>query len=190
MKLKYSALLATLLTPFMAFAHPGHSHHETHSFMSGVTHPVTGVDHLIMLVAFGFLIGALSWSLKKSSALVGAGLISLVAGMAIGKMLGFAAIVEPMIVASLFVVSLCLWQVFSPNTKRVNSMLAVSIGLLFFHGYAHGVEAAANLGQFATGMALSATALMTVGVFVSRLVTSKWLSVGVASASALWMLTA
>ena len=62
--------IASLTTSTLALAHPGHgSHsvHESHSFMSGLTHPVTGMDHLIMLIAFGLLIGALSFSTKIKS---------------------------------------------------------------------------------------------------------------------------
>jgi len=62
--------------------------------------------------------------------------------------------------------------------------------MLFFHGYAHGVEAASNLTQFATGMSISALALMVIGTFVGRAVYSKWMSVGVASASTLLLLGA
>ncbi len=187
MKLKFAALLTTLLAPSMALAHPGH---ESHSFMSGLTHPVTGVDHLIMLVAFGLLVGAVSLSNSKKVVVMGAALASLAGGLVIGQALGFATLVEPMIVASLFVVSIALWQVYSPSTKRVNIALASSIALLFFHGYAHGVEAAANLTQFGLGMMLSATGLMVAGAFISRAFYSKWFSVAVASVSALFLLTA
>ncbi|MGF1847149.1 HupE/UreJ family protein [Vibrio lentus] len=185
--------IASLTTSTLAFAHPGHgSHsvHESHSFMSGLTHPVTGMDHLIMLIAFGLLIGALSFSTKTKAALIGGGLVSLVVGLIAGQASGFSVIVEPAIIASLFVVSLCLWHVFSPSTKRVNSVLVASIGMLFFHGYAHGVEAASNLTQFAAGMSITALVLMIIGTFVGRAVYSKWMSVGVASASALLLLGA
>ena len=68
---------------------PGHDH-GSHSLISGLTHPVTGVDHLIMLVAFGMLIGALSYSNKVKSALVGGGLVSLMAGLLVGQAMGFS----------------------------------------------------------------------------------------------------
>lgn len=61
--------IASLTTSTLALAHPGHgSHsvHESHSFMSGLTHPVTGMDHLIMLIAFGLLIGVLSFPPRQS----------------------------------------------------------------------------------------------------------------------------
>lgn len=181
--------IASLTTPTLALAHPGHDH-GSHSLVSGLTHPVTGVDHLIMLVAFGMLIGALSYSNKVKSALVGGGLVSLMAGLLVGKALGFSVVVEPAIIASLFAVSLCLWHVFSPSTTKVNTVLAVSIGFLFFHGYAHGVEAASGLAQFAAGMGITAFGLIVAGYFAGKALYSKWVSVGVASLSALFLLAA
>ncbi|CAH6800243.1 HupE-UreJ family metal transporter [Vibrio chagasii] len=181
--------IASLTTPTLVFAHPGHDH-GSHSFLSGLTHPVTGVDHLIMLVAFGMLIGVLSYSNKVKSALVGGGLVSLMVGLLVGKVLGFSVVVEPAIIASLFAVSLCLWHVFSPSTTKVNTVLAVSIGFLFFHGYAHGVEAASGLAQFAAGMGITAFGLIVAGYFAGKALYSKWASVGVASLSALFLMAA
>ncbi|MCG9693281.1 HupE/UreJ family protein [Vibrio sp. Isolate22] len=181
--------ISSLTTPTLALAHPGHDH-GSHSFFSGLTHPVTGVDHLIMLVAFGMLIGALSYSNKVKSALVGGGLVSLMAGLLVGKALGFSVVVEPAIIASLFAVSLCLWHVFSPSTTKVNTVIAVSIGFLFFHGYAHGVEAASGLAQFAAGMGITAFGLIAAGYFAGKALYSKWASVGVASLSALFLMAA
>ncbi|GAL10797.1 HupE-UreJ family metal transporter [Vibrio astriarenae] len=185
MKTKFAALIALLSTPSLALAHPGHEHH---SFSSGLVHPVTGVDHLIMLIAFGLLIGCVAVANKQKIALMSGGIASLMLGLFAGQWFGFSTIVEPAIIASLFVVSLGLWQAFSPSTTRVNMALAASIAMLFFHGYAHGVEATGSVSQFAAGMLISATVLMVAGSAAGQLVRSKWLSVGVASASVLLLL--
>ncbi|GAD88908.1 urease accessory protein UreJ [Vibrio halioticoli NBRC 102217] len=182
-----AALVMTLLTPISAFAHPGHA---DHSFFSGLTHPLTGVDHLIMLLAFGLLVGTLSFKKGKTLALLVAGVASLVVGLLAGKAIGYAAFIEPMIIASLFVMSVCLWHVVTPSVTKVNAALSLAIGLLFFHGYAHGVEAAANLSQFALGMTMMACMLLGAGCMAGRWIGSKWLSIGVASASVLFMVTA
>ncbi|MEZ9950587.1 HupE/UreJ family protein [Vibrio breoganii] len=181
------ATVLSLATPAVAFAHPGHDHH---SFSAGLTHPITGFDHLIMLLAFGLLIGCLSLNKAKTAGLLGAGMVSLLVGLFAGQALGYAAFFEPMIIASLFVVSVCLWQVFNPSAKKVTAALSVSAGLLFFHGYAHGVEAASNLSQFALGMTATAAALVLCGSVMGRWISSKWLSIGIASASALLMIAA
>src|SRR5690242_13426774 len=49
------ALLCVALLPALAQAHPGHD--AGGSFVAGVIHPLTGVDHLLALVAAG----ALGW---------------------------------------------------------------------------------------------------------------------------------
>lgn len=179
------ATVLSLATPAVALAHPGHDHH---SFSAGLTHPVTGLDHLIMLLAFGLLVGCLSLNKAKTAALLGTGILSLLIGLFAGQALGYAAFIEPMIVASLFAVSVCLWQVFSPSAKKVTAAISVAIGFLFFHGYAHGVEAASSLSQFALGMTATAAALVLCGSVMGRWISSKWLSVGIASASSLLMI--
>jgi urease accessory protein len=63
--------------------------------------------------------------------------------------------------------------------------VTLCVGLVFFHGYAHGVEAQGAISTFAAGMTLSAAALMMLGVQFGRALSSPWLSVGVASVSAL-----
>ncbi|MGL6314545.1 HupE/UreJ family protein [Vibrio sp. WXL103] len=187
MKTKFTAALALLATPSLALAHPGHDHH---SFSAGLLHPVTGVDHLIMLVAFGLLVACVALTRTKALKLAGAGIASLMVGLFAGQALGFAAMVEPAIIASLFVVSLCLWQAFSPSTARVNVASGAAVAMLFFHGYAHGVEATGSVSLFAMGMLLSAAALMAAGNMVGQMLRSKWLSLGVASASAVLLLAA
>ena len=49
------ALLATALAlvPSLALAHPGLPGH-THGFADGVLHPLTGLDHVLAMVAVGF----------------------------------------------------------------------------------------------------------------------------------------
>ncbi|OBT10124.1 urease accessory protein UreJ [Vibrio sp. UCD-FRSSP16_10] len=187
MKTKFIALLALLITPTLALAHPGHDHH---SFSAGITHPITGMDHLIMLFAFGLLVGCTAVANRKKSGLIIAGMISLVSGLFVGEIIGFSMIVEPAIIASLLIVSISLWHVFSPLTARVAIAVSASIGMLFFHGYAHGVEATGNVSLFASGMFISALMLMTLGCVVGYFFRSKWLSVGVASVSALLIIAA
>ncbi|MDR9829553.1 HupE/UreJ family protein [Vibrio sp. FNV 38] len=187
MKTKFAALLALTVTPSLALAHPGHEHH---SFSAGITHPVTGFDHLIMLLAFGLLVGCVAAGNSKKVALITGGIASLICGLFAGQVFGFSTLVEPAIIASLFVVSISLWHAFSPSTTRVNTAIAASVGMLFFHGYAHGVEAAGNVSLFAAGMLISAALLMVAGSVTGYFVRSKWMSVGVASASALLLMAA
>ena len=180
-----ATLLALSSSP--AWAHPGH---ETASFLSGLLHPITGIDHLIMLLAFGILVGCLSYSKMRKAGLVAGALFSLVAGLAAGQVFGYVPGVEPAILASLFVVSYAIWQVFSATQNILKLAIGLCIGLVFVHGYAHGVEASGQIGAFSVGMLASAAVLMTAGSLAGRLLSSRWLSVGVASASVLFLMSA
>ncbi|MEZ9233675.1 HupE/UreJ family protein [Vibrio amylolyticus] len=174
------------LSPAVAMAHPGHSH-DSMAFTSGLTHPVTGIDHLIMLVAFGLLVGCLKATNKQKLGLVAAAFATLMFGLLIGHALGAASGVEAAIVASLFVVSGAIWHAFNASQRMIKLAVGLCISMMFFHGYAHGVEASAAIGQFSMGMGITACVLMTLGVQGGRLLSSPWLSVAVATASSLFL---
>ncbi|NUW75487.1 HupE/UreJ family protein [Vibrio mediterranei] len=191
MKSKFAKLVfktttaLSFLTPAFAFAHPGH---DSMAFTSGLLHPITGVDHLIMLVAFGLLVGCLTVSKAQKIGLLVGALITLMAGLLAGKWFGLVSGVEMAIVASLFVVSAAIWQVFSASQQMVKLAVGLCIGMMFFHGYAHGVEAQGTLGQFSMGMAMGAMVLMAVGIQIGHLVASRWMAVGVAALSSAFLM--
>jgi urease accessory protein len=185
--LKLATLSSLVLAPMTAMAHPGH---ESTAFTSGLLHPVTGVDHLIMLLAFGLLVGCLSATKAQKAGLVAGALGTLMLGLLVGSTFGLVSGVETAIVASLFVVSAAIWHVFSASQKMVKLAVGLCIGMMFFHGYAHGVEAEGLLGQFSMGMAVGASALMVLGTQIGSRVASRWMSVGVAAASSLFLLAA
>jgi urease accessory protein len=166
--------------PAMALAHTGH---DSIAFTSGVLHPITGVDHLIMLVAFGVLVGCLTATKKQKLGLLAGALVTLLVGLLAGNVYGLVSGVEFAILASLFVVSAAIWQVFSASQQVVKLAVGLCIGLMFFHGYAHGVEAQETLGQFSLGMALGASVLMAIGTHMGQRIASRWVSVGVAASS-------
>ncbi|MEH0740459.1 HupE/UreJ family protein [Vibrio cholerae] len=173
----------TMASP--VFAHPGH---EGGSFSAGLTHPVTGLDHLVMLIAFGMLTACLSVSWRGKATLMLAALATLLLGLSAGKVFGGFGGVELAIGASLFVVSGAIWQSFNRSKPLLNLAVGLSVGLMFFHGYAHGVESTGSVLPFASGMLTAAAGLMVLGLQFGRALSSPWLSVGVASASALILL--
>ena len=48
---KIALTFALLFAPTFAFAHPGHG--EVHTFAGGLSHPFTGLDHLLAAFAIG-----------------------------------------------------------------------------------------------------------------------------------------
>ena len=161
------ALLATLVST-AAFAHPGdHSHL---GFTSGFAHPLTGLDHMLAMVAVGLwasqLGGRALWLLP----------LTFPAVMAAGAALGLSGVVLPWveigIAASVLVLGAAVALTWQP-------MLAVSlpvIGLFaLLHGYAHGVELPAQTSALGYGAGFVAATLtlhlagLAIGLAANRL---------------------
>ncbi|UTW11930.1 HupE/UreJ family protein [Marinobacterium rhizophilum] len=176
MKTTYKAAAATLLVLIspLALAHSGH---EMAGFAAGMLHPLTGLDHLAMLLGVGAL-GA-SQAVSTRAGLYAAALLALFGGALLGLATGWAGGIEPMIGLSLFVVAAGLWF---GRGKAV--ALVASAVLVLFHGWAHGLEVApAQLAAFLPGMLFSACALLGAGFGLGRLMTSRSLGAGSALAA-------
>lgn len=129
------ASLAALASVFStaAFAHPGDHSHV--GFAAGFAHPLTGIDHLLAMVAVGLwasqLGGRALWLLPLTFPVV----------MAAGAALGFGGVALPWveigITASVLVLGAAVALTWRPT-------LAASLPLVglfaLLHGYAHGVE--------------------------------------------------
>ncbi len=162
-KLTIAATFGVALSPGRAFAHAGHE--EASSLAAGLLHPVTGLDHLLAMVAVG-LIAALSggrmlWALPL--AFVGA----MLAGAGAGLMGWTLPGVEPMIAASVVV----LGGAAALSAASAGPLLlagAASFG--FLHGFAHGLEAphGGSVFGYLLGFTLATAALHGLGVLIGR----------------------
>jgi urease accessory protein len=149
-------LSAALVSP--ALAHTGVG--QTNSFISGMTHPLYGADHILAMVAVGL------WGVVAGGRAIWAWPAAFVAMM----LAGFAAatfglqmpLVEPAIWSSIIILGLLV----ALAVKAPVSLGAAIAGLFaFFHGHAHGVEvAAASLTSFATGFTLATLWLHAAGI--------------------------
>ena len=144
------ALVVAAALPALAQAHPGHD--AGVSFATGASHPLTGLDHLLALIAVGLLAGRMGG--RASVAIPAAFLTLLGAGIA----LGFAGVnldfVEPAIVASVLV---CGALALLPPRHLPAATAALAAFFAVFHGNAHGTEVAAGLGRvyYAAGLMLT-----------------------------------
>ncbi|OEF24284.1 HupE/UreJ family protein [Vibrio rumoiensis] len=193
MKLSRLITLATVFAAPAAFAHVGHSHDHgsSNAFFEGLIHPLTGLDHLVMLLGLGMLISYFTLSNKTAPSkktLFIAALVSLTLGLGAGSVFGAISGVELMIVASIFVVALGIWNTFSVRESLTQALVIASIGLVFFHGFAHGVEATGNVFGFGAGMLVAAFGIMFTGERVAHFFASKWLGAGVAASGVALML--
>ena len=150
------AALATATAP--AFAHLNPAEHG--SFAAGFSHPLFGLDHVLVMVA----VGLWAASLKGRAMLV-------VPAAFVGTMgLGFAAaiaglplpFVEPVILASIIFIGL---MVAVALPFSVSGMAVTVAFFAFFHGHAHGGElGAAGAASFAIGFMLATAALHAAGI--------------------------
>ncbi|MCS6854774.1 MAG: HupE/UreJ family protein [Elioraea sp.] len=137
-----------------AAAHTGHG--DTAGLVSGLLHPLTGLDHLAAMLAVGlwagFAGGLRAWAWPAA----------FVAAMLVGAVIGWQAVamggVEVAIAASVFALGLLVaagWR------APVAAGLALIAAFGLAHGYAHGAEAPADGSGFAyTAGFLAATAVL------------------------------
>ncbi|MBZ9669840.1 HupE/UreJ family protein [Mesorhizobium sp. ES1-3] len=142
-----------------AYAHVGIG--TTSSFMAGFTHPLSGLDHMTVMLAVGL------WAALKGGKAIWAWPAAFVAVMLGGAALGMAhtplPFVEPGILASVVAVGLL---VALAVDLPVSAGVAI-IGLFaLFHGHAHGTEVPENAGglEYMTGFAIATVLLHAIGI--------------------------
>lgn len=155
--LSIAALLALGAGP--ALAHPGHV--EASSFLAGVAHPLSGFDHIAVMIAVGL------WAALKGGRALWVWPAAFVGLMLVGGALGMAHValpfVEPGILAS--VVALGLLVALAVDLPVITGAAIVGVFALF-HGHAHGSEVAENLSgiEYMAGFALATATLHLVGI--------------------------
>ena len=156
-----SGLLLCLSLPATALAHTGHA---THSFLAGALHPLSGLDHLLAMLAVGLLAGCsagrLRWALPASFVLA----------MIVGAMIGASGVEVPFIemgtALSLIAFGAALvWK----QTFRAPVLVGLTAGFALFHGHAHGAEMGADLSAalYGMGFVLATAVLHVFGVLLA-----------------------
>lgn len=161
--MKKTTLLTTIalsLAASPAFAHLNPAEHG--SFAAGFSHPLSGPDHILAMVAVGLWAAMLGGRalFVVPAAFVGVMLLGFGAGLS-GMPLPF---VEPMILASVVVLGLLV-----ALALRVPAAAGAVIAgfFAFFHGHAHGAEiGAAAFASYAAGFAISTALLHGAGILV------------------------
>lgn len=156
-----AALLVLCATASPALAHVGHGPAE--GLMHGLLHPISGLDHVLAMVAVGLyaaqLGGRALWLVP--SAFVGT--------MIIGGYLGFAGVPLPMVeqVIGLSVVVMGVMIAFGLRLPEFAAMALVGLFALF-HGNAHGSEGMglASFLSYATGFIIATTLLHLSGIML------------------------
>lgn len=174
-------LLALCCTPFIAMAHPGHEPLKT--FAGGMLHPLTGLDHLLAMLAIGV------WARQLGGRSLWIVPTAFVVCLAIGAILGAQpfAIGPAELMIGLSVLTL---GVLIARAQRLPLALCVGISGTFalFHGYAHGSEMPVSGSSltFAAGFMTMTIALHLAGVGIGSMAkssaTHRWIGTALALA--------
>ena len=131
------ATLAALLfaTPALAHVQPG----QAGGFLSGLRHPVSGLDHVVAMIAVGLWGAQLGppalWLLPVTFPMV----------MALGGMLGLLGMPLPGVEVGIALSALVLGIMVLLEARPKLPVAAILVGFFaVFHGHAHGTELAAH----------------------------------------------
>lgn len=164
MDLHKSLITALLLFPGMAIAHTGIG--DTSGFLHGISHPITGIDHLIAMLAVGLWAGQMG---GRAVWIVPSAFVSV---MLLGGIMGFTGIFMPFIEEGILVSILVLGVLIAGAFRFPLPAGMALVGFFaIFHGFAHSAEIPASVGaaSYYLGFALATALLHMVGL-VSGLV--------------------
>jgi len=159
--LPFAVALAAALLAGPALAHPGH---DGSTLAAGIAHPLSGLDHMLAMLAVGLL------AARRGGSALFAWPAAFVAAMLAGYGFGLAAPgalpAEPGVLASLIVLG-----ALAASSMRVATVTGAALMAAFglCHGFAHGGEAPAGAGlAFPAGFALATAGLHAAGFLAGR----------------------
>lgn len=169
---RYLPLAASIAVIVSAFSSPAMAHITNVSgggFAEGFTHPFSGLDHILAMVAVGI------WASQLGRPAYMILPLAFPVVMAVGAVLGVAGVplpwVEIGIAASVLILGAMVALALKPS-------LAVSVSLIglfaLMHGHSHGTELpqAASAVAYAVGFLIATVALHAVGLAIGG--TSRW----------------
>lgn len=181
-KLLPGAILLTLATTASAHSEAG----AAGGFSSGFLHPITGLDHIVAMVAVGlwgaFLGKKAMWALPVIFPMV----------MALGGALGILGVPVPFVEAGIALSGVVLGLMVAFAVRPPLWVAGVMVGVFaIFHGHAHGTELphSASPLTFAIGFVISTGLLHLAGIGFGLLTRWPWGVAAVRAGGALIALT-
>jgi len=166
-------LVAMILSPSLALAHSG-----AHSagFIHGLEHPISGLDHLLAMLAVGL------WAVQRGGRALWAVPLAFIGMMSLGGLLGLTGWNLPQFELGILSSVLILGVVVALAVRLPVWQTAVVVGTLaVFHGFAHTVETphAVSALTYNVGFLLSTAALhlggIGLGVALAKIGQTQWL---------------
>ena len=137
--------LAGALLPNAAFAHTGIG--DIGGFSHGFMHPISGIDHILAMVAVGLLAAHLG---GRALWMVPAAFMTM---MAVGGVLGMEGLMVPFVEAGIAASVVVLGLVVALRWTLPVAGAATMVGLFaIFHGHAHGTEMPMDAAGFNYGL--------------------------------------
>jgi urease accessory protein len=159
--LSRSLALAATLWPALALAHVGQGRAE--GFLAGLSHPVSGLDHVLAMVAVGL------WGAQLGAPAIWLLPVTFPVVMAFGGMLGLAGMPLPGVEAAIALSGILLGLAVLAEWKPPLPLAAVIVGFFaVFHGHAHGAELPAGASglTYSIGFVAATGTLHAVGIGV------------------------
>lgn len=161
-------MLFLIVLPRVAFGHEGHDH-GAGGFTSGIAHPLTGVDHLIAMLAIGLWAAQIGG--RAVVALPAVFVSMMLAGGAIALSGVHVPAVEPGIIASVLVLGLL---IAAAAKLPLGAGIIITTLFAFIHGAAHGQELGDSSPRlFALGAMLASTLLHIAGALLGTGIKAK-----------------
>jgi urease accessory protein len=158
-------LIASLLASSAAQAHLGIG--DTNGFGHGFAHPLSGIDHVLAMVAVGLfaahLGGRALWLVP----------LSFVTMMMLGGALGVAGVPLPFVEIGIGLSVVVLGVVVAASYGMATALAMALVGFFaIFHGHAHGTEMPATTSGLAygAGFVLATATLHTIGIGIGLLI--------------------
>jgi urease accessory protein len=168
---------ALLVSAGVAEAHVGTG--GASGFVVGFFHPITGLDHVVAMIAVGLWGAQLGkpaiWMLPITFPLI----------VAFGGFLGLVGVPMPGVEIGIALSGVLLGAAVLTETRPALFAAAILVGVFaIFHGYAHGVELphGENALFFSLGFVMATGLLHAVGIFVGLLYQWPWGKIAVRAA--------
>jgi len=167
-KIAYTGLAFAALGTVPALAHTGVPGHVHTGLTAGILHPLTGIDHMLAILAVGF------WSALafKKSTHVAAAPFAFVIAMLAGAGLSFLGSGFPFAETGIALSVAALGLLILAKVELSVATGCCLVGLFALcHGYAHGAEASGAVGAYMAGFAITTAMLHVAGIGLSRALT-------------------
>jgi urease accessory protein len=156
-----SALVLLLMAPAV-MAHGEGIHAHSAGLIAGFSHPVSGLDHLLAMVAVGL------WAAQKGGRALWALPVTFVSLMALGSAMGVMGVALPGMEAGIALSVLVLGLLVAVQSAWSLQLACATVALFaLLHGIAHGAEMplAASPWGYGLGMLAATAMLHGAGVF-------------------------